>query len=83
MTTPRPANVGRRRTPPPLSRLARTPRAAEASGLSRRTLYRLAQDGLLTRWKVRGATFWDLDEISTLARPAGEVTRAAPRNHIA
>jgi predicted DNA-binding transcriptional regulator AlpA len=53
-----------------MSRRLRTPEAVERSGLSRRTLYKHAQDGLLTRWKVGAVTFWSVDELDALARPA-------------
>lgn len=51
---------------PGLDRLARTPRATEVSGLSRRTLYRLAAEGQINVYKVGGATYWSLDELDRL-----------------
>ena len=56
----------RKKTMPGLDRLARTPRATELTGLSRRTLYRLAEDGLINRYKIRSATYWSLDELDAL-----------------
>ena len=65
----------RKPVPPAVSRRMRTEQAVAATGLSRRTLYRLAEDGLIHRWKVGGCTFWSLDELDAVARPVrgGEV----------
>lgn len=58
--------MARKTAIPPLSRLKRTPGATAYSGLARRTLYRYAEDGLLTRYKIGAATYWCIDELDAL-----------------
>lgn len=57
-----------RKTIPSLSRLRRTPEAVVLTGLSRRTLYRLAEDGRLNVYKVGSATYWSVDELDGLVQ---------------
>jgi excisionase family DNA binding protein len=56
----------RRKLMPGLDRLDRTPQAIERSGLSRRTLYRLAAAGQISVYKVGAATYWSRDELDAL-----------------
>ncbi|MGB8020929.1 MAG: hypothetical protein WCF04_06855 [Candidatus Nanopelagicales bacterium] len=56
-------------------RLGRLPQVRAEYGLSKSTIYRMTTDGLVTLWKIGGASYWDLDEIGQLARP---VTRRQP-----
>lgn len=56
----------RKPSTPPLSDLARTPHASAHAKLSRRQLYRLAEEGQIGRYKVGGATYWSLTELDAL-----------------
>lgn len=50
-------------------RLGRLPQVRDEFDLSKSTVYRMHADGLITLWKIGGASYWDLDEIAGLARP--------------
>lgn len=50
-------------------RLGRTPQATAEFNTSRATLYRWAELGLITRYKIGGTAYWDLDEIADAANP--------------
>lgn len=65
---PRKSNYPRKgdRVAPTLDRLRRTPDAEQATGLSKRTLYRLAAEGQINVYKIGSATYWSLDELNAL-----------------
>lgn len=66
--------TGSRRKPtPPLSDLMRSPAAMAYVQRSRSTLYEWEAAGLITRYKVGGATYWSRTELDALVRRAGEV----------
>lgn len=53
---------------PGLHRLVRTPKALDETGLSKRTLYRLAAEGRLNIYKIGTATYWSRDELDALVK---------------
>jgi excisionase family DNA binding protein len=56
----------RKRIMPGLDDLDRTPDAVERSGLSKRTLYRLAAEGSINVYKVGAVTYWSRAELDAL-----------------
>ena len=58
--------MSRKKTMPGLDGLDRTPDAIERSGLSRRTLYRLAAEGRINVYKIGAATYWSRAELDAL-----------------
>jgi excisionase family DNA binding protein len=68
-----PAAPSRRRKTPALSELMKTAEAVEYARISRSHLYRLAQDGAITRWTVGSRSYWSRSELDGLVRRAGEV----------
>lgn len=53
---------------PPLSECLPTRAAAAYSGLSIRSLHRLADEGLLTKYWVGGRLRWHIEELDALVR---------------
>ena len=51
---------------PALSELLRTPAALDYSQLSRRTLYRLAEQGRLSIYKIGATRYWSITELDSL-----------------
>lgn len=59
------------RTIPPLSRLLATAEAEQYARCSRRTLYRWAEEGSLSLYKLGRRTFWSMDQLDALVTRTG------------
>lgn len=72
---PRDPLAPRRRAPtkvPPLGQLMSTRQAVEYAHRSRSQLYRMAADGLITRYRIGSRALWDRNELDALVRRAGD-----------